>query len=178
MADEQHEATAEEQAALEGLERDFLQATALLRNGQVDKAEDLLTEILRTEPRLPEPRMELARIHLDSDRTASAEEHARMALEHLGSGGQWTEMLEPNVVQSIAHALLAECLRRRLEEDEVIFGDPSIFKDLIAESKHHFSAARDLDPSDETSSYYAYFLGPEGHGGAKITPDSDDAETD
>ena len=61
----------------------------------------------------------------------------------------------------------------------VIFGDPAEFKALLAESKTHFARARELDPTDETSSYYAFFLGPEGHGskdegGAAAQPTSDE----
>ena len=110
---------------------------------------------------------------------SATEEHARTALEHLESGGQWTDMLPEEVLLSVAHALLAEILRRRLEEDAVIFGDPAEFKALLAESKTHFARARELDPTDETSSYYAFFLGPEGHGskdegGAAAQPTSDE----
>lgn len=166
-----------EAEALRALEGQFLEALARKDAGDIDRAEELLNGILQEEPRLPEPRMELARILLDTERIETAEEHARMAVDQLEAGGQWTDMLPENVVKSVAHALLAEILRRRLEDDAVIFGDPAAFKGLLSEAKVHFELARDLDPTDETSSFYAYFLGPEGHGGHKITaeesPDED-----
>jgi len=186
MSDERHagpesgyQATDLEEDALASLGPRFLQALGLKEAGRVDDAEEALVAILKEEPRLPEPRMELARIHLDTERIDTAEEHARTALEHLESGGQWTDMLPEEVLLSVAHALLAEILRRRLEEDAVIFGDPAEFKALLAESKTHFARARELDPTDETSSYYAFFLGPEGHGskdegGAAAQPTSDE----
>jgi tetratricopeptide (TPR) repeat protein len=168
MSDE-HRATEDEEARLQAMSEQFLAALADKDAGRLDAAEEAFAAMLKAEPRLPEPRMELARIHLDTDRLADAESHARLALEHLEAGGRWTDMLPPGVVEAMAHALLAEILRRRLEDDEVIFGDPEDFKALLAESKSLFTKAHSLDPTDATSSYYAFFLGPEGHGG---TPQS------
>lgn len=168
MTDE-HRATDAEEAELEALADQFMTALSSREAGQLDAAEESLAAILKAEPRLPEPRMELARILLDTDRLADAESHARLALEHLEAGGRWTDVLPPGVVEGMAHALLAEILRRRLEEDDVIFGDPDDFKALLAESKQLFETAHSLDPTDATSSYYAFFLGPEGHGGAPAT---------
>jgi len=170
MTDNAHQATDAEEAALKALGPRFMEALAAKDAGSVDAAEETLLAILKQEPRLPEPRMELARIHLDTERIESAEAHARTALEHLEAGGQWTDMLPEDVVKSVAHALLAEILRRRLEDDAVIFGDPAEFKALLAESKTHFSRARELDPTDETSSFYAFFLGPEGHARSEQAP--------
>ena len=148
-------------AQLEALGERFTLALNLKDRGDIDRAEELFLEILRAEPRLPEPRMELARLLLDTDRIEDAEGHARLALDHLKAGGRWTDMLPDGVVESIAHALLAEILRRRLEDDDVIFGDPATFKALLTESREHFAAAHRLDPTDETSSYYANYLGAE-----------------
>lgn len=164
---EEHQAPASEQEALEALGARFLQALADKDAGRLDDAEDALAGILKEEPRLPEPRMELARILLDTARLTDAETHARLALEHLEAGGRWTDMLPEGVVEAMAHALLAEILRRRLEEDDVIFGSRERFEAMLAESKALFAKAHALDPSDETSSYYAFFLGAEGHGGEK-----------
>jgi tetratricopeptide (TPR) repeat protein len=152
-------ATEEEIARLDALAAHFSAALGLVERGDIDRAEEAFLRILREEPRLPEPRMELARILLETERIADAEEHARLALSHLASGGRWTDALPPGVVESIAHALLAEILRRRLDEDDVIFGDPVAYRALIAESREHFETAHKLDPTDETSSYYAVFLG-------------------
>lgn len=148
------------QEALDKLGEVFLRALGRRDAGHIDEAEDLLREILRKEPRLPEPHMELARILLDTERVTEAEPHARDALAYLASGGQWTDEVPEDVLASLAHALLAEILRQRAEEDDVIFGDPAVFKALVAESKEHFSRAAELDPTDATSSYYAFFLGP------------------
>lgn len=137
----------------------FLAALEHKEEGRLDEAEEALRDILKVEPRLPEPRMELARILLDTDRLGPAEEHAREALRLLESGGMWTEMLPEDVVKSVAHALLAEVLRRHADEDDVIFGDPERFHALVAESKDHFEKAAQLDASDATANYYAFYFG-------------------
>lgn len=149
-----------EQAALEALAARFMTAMNLKNEGDLDRAEEVLREIIRSEPRLAEPHMELARILLDTERVEDAEPHAREALTHLDAGGPWTAEIPPNVVSSVGHALLAEILRQRAESDAVLFGDPEVFKALIAESRTHFEEAASLDPTDATSSYYAFFMGP------------------
>lgn len=161
------------QEALEGLEQRFLTALAHKDAGKLDEAEEALRGILKIEPRLPEPRMELARLLLDTDRLADAEPHARQALENLEGGGQWTDDLDDDVVLALAHGLLAEVLRRLAEDDDVIFGDPERFKALLAESRVHFEKAASLDPSDAYSSYHAFFLGPPPKAGGAEAPTPD-----
>ena len=145
---------------LDELSQHFMAALRAKEAGKVDIAEDTLRDILRSEPRLAEPRMELARLLLDSARLEDAETHAKEALEQLEAGNQWLDDLTPEVVLAVCHGLLAEILRRRADEDDVIFGDPDTFKDLVNEARIHFAKAAALDPSDETSSYYATFMGP------------------
>jgi len=151
-----------EQQALEALEARFVAAVTHKDQGKLDLAEDAFRDILKREPRLPEPRMELARLLLDTDRLDEAEEHAREALGYLETGGQWTDDLSEETVLGLSHALLAEILRRRAEDDSVIFGDPEAFKRIVTESRHHFERAAALDPSDEYSSYHAFFMGTPG----------------
>jgi len=162
--DSEREPTVEETeaAGLADLEASFLAALAHKEASAFDKAEELLRQILRAEPRLGEPHLELARILLETERLDEAEAHAREALSILtAEGGQWTDDLPENVVQALSHALLAEVLRRRADSDEVLFGDPEVFKGLVAEAKQHFERAADLDPRDDYSSYYGFFLGIE-----------------
>lgn len=147
-----------EQLLLDALGQRFLAALAL-RERDVDRAEDELRAIVRTEPRLGEPRLELARILLDTDRLDDAEDQAREALAVFQGGGQWIDDLPEATVLAIAHATLAEVLRRKADEDDVIFGDPEVFRRMVAEAKDHFARAAELDPAEEHSSYYAFFLG-------------------
>lgn len=154
----------QETGALDALGKRFLAALADKDAGRIDRAEDELRAILALEPRIAEPRIELARILLDTDRIEEAEEHAREGLAHLIASGVWIEDIPPNVVLGLAHALLAEVLRRRADDDDVIFGDAAIWKGLIEESKTHFAKAAEHDPADEYASYHAFFLGLKGHG--------------
>jgi tetratricopeptide (TPR) repeat protein len=155
---------------LDVLAKQFVAALALKRSGKLDKAEDELKAIIRAEPRLPEPHMEVARLLLDSDRLADAESHAREALAHLDASGPWTDEIPSHIVRGLAWALLAETLRRIADEDDVIFGDPDRFRALLEESQDAFSKAAKLDPSDEYASYHAFFLGPQGHGSGQKKP--------
>lgn len=158
-----------EAARLAGLEQTFLTALALKDGGDFDKAEEQLREIIRLEPRLAEPHLELARILLETERLEEAEAHVRQGLEILsGEDGQWTDDLPENVVLALAHALLAEILRRRADSDEVLFGDPQVFHGLVAEAKSHFEQAAELDPQDDYSSYYGFFLGIEDRTGQPV----------
>jgi tetratricopeptide (TPR) repeat protein len=149
----------DEKRALEALGRRFLAALAHKEAGRIDEAEDGLRAILRQEPRLAEPRLELARVLLDTDRLDEAEDHAREALDVLEKGGQWTDDLPETVVQALAHATLAEILRRKADEDDVIFGDPDAFQAMVREAQSHFARAATLDPRDEYASYHAIFMG-------------------
>ncbi len=171
MSEDDPQPTAEdlEHDKLAQLSARFWAAMAAREAGRIDAAEDALRAILREEPRLPEPRLELARTLLDTERLEEAEDHAREAIIHLEAGGAWTDDLDDNVVLSIAHATLAEALRQRAESDEVVFGDPAVFKALVEESKDHFTKAAELDPSDATASYYAFFMGPPSGTGAPTT---------
>jgi tetratricopeptide (TPR) repeat protein len=156
-----------EAQALDRLGERFLRALNLKDAGKVDEAEDGLRALIAEEPRLGEPRIELARLLLDTERLTEAEEHAREGLAQLQQTGAWTDDIPANVVLGLAHALLAEVLRRRADDDDVIFGDPDAFRALVEEAKQHFEKAAALDPGDEYASYHAFFLGVKGHG-AKV----------
>ena len=143
---------------LQDLQVLFLAAMEARRRHDVDKAVELLGDVLKGEPRLAEPRLELGRIHLDTGRLEEAEAQTREALRVLEMGGQWIEDLPEDVVLSVAHGQLGEILRQRAETDEVIFGPPEDFKAILAESKLHFDKAHELDPSNEHAEFYGLQL--------------------
>jgi tetratricopeptide (TPR) repeat protein len=150
----------QETEQLDQLGQEFVVALGLKAGGQLDAAFEALSAILKKEPRLAEPRMELARLLLDTDRVAEAEEHARLALADLENHGQWVDNLSETAVLALSHALLAEALRRRIEDDDLLFGKAETVKAILDESRSHFAKAAKLDPSDAYSSYYAVFMGP------------------
>jgi len=150
---------AEPEAHLEGLGARFMAALELVRRGEIDDATGELNAILSVEPRLAEPRMELARVLLDSGRLDESEAQAREALRSLKAGGQWVEELPEPVVTGLAHGLLAEILRQIADTDAVIFGDPERFRAITKEARTHFEAAAHLDPDNQHASYHAFFIG-------------------
>ncbi|MFT4622445.1 MAG: tetratricopeptide (TPR) repeat protein [Myxococcota bacterium] len=152
----------DDQARLEALSARFIQALRSKADGDLDTAEDELRAVLRAEPRLPEPHMELARVLLDTGRLEEAEVHGREALGYLEAGGQWTDEIPEPVVLALCNALLAEILRQRADQDDVIFGDPVAFRAMLDEARERFETAARLDPRDEYSSFHAFFLGPVG----------------
>ena len=145
---------------LRGMGDRFLLALAAKEKNDIDTAADLLRSILRVDPRLAEPQMELARILMESEQLEEAEEYAREAVKLLEGGGQWTEDLPENVVLSAAWSVLAEVLRQRADTDEMVFGDAEAFAKLMAETRAAFVRAAELDPTNEHAVSWAYGFDP------------------
>ena len=156
---------------LDGLGARFLAGVELYRRGDIDHAADAFRDVLAAEPRLAEPRLELARIYLDSGRLDEAEAQAREGLRILEAGGLWLEALEENVVLGLAHGLLAEVLRQIADTDEVIFGEPERFHEITHEARAHFAKAAATDPENQHAHYHAFFLNLE-------LPDSEPGDSD
>lgn len=147
------------EAHLAALAPRFLAAIQKRSAGQVDAALEAFADILKTEPRIAEPRMEIARIYLEMGRLDDAEAEAREAIRILELGGQWTEDLPEHVVLAVAWALYGEILKEKASSDEVVFGDPVVFTGLIEQSRAAFARAAELDPSDRNSAVTAMELG-------------------
>lgn len=145
---------------LEGLGQRFLLAMAARDKNDLDAASELLRSILKVEPRLGEPQMELARILLETDQLDEAEDFAREAVRIFESGGQWTDDLPENVVLSMAWDLLGEILRSKADSDEVVFGDPAAFAELMREARAAFLRAAELDPTNEHAITWAFGFDP------------------
>ncbi len=140
------------EAHLADLGPKFLAALEARAAGRVDAALDGLLAVLRAEPRLAEPRMEIGRIYLEMGRLAEAEEEAREAIRILEAGGGWTEDVPEHIVLALAWALLGEVLKELAASDEVVFGDdPARFAELVAQSRAAFARAHEIDPSDTAS---------------------------
>lgn len=138
----------EAEAHLPKLAQDFMVAMELREKGKMDEARLLLEGIVRKEPRLPEPHLELGRIWLEAERLEDAEEEAREAIGLLEKGGQWIETVEEHVMLSLAWSLLGAVLQAQASTDEVVFGPAERFKELVAASKLAFAKAAELDPND------------------------------
>jgi tetratricopeptide (TPR) repeat protein len=137
----------------------FLAAAEQRAAGKVDAAIEGFQAILLIEPRLAEPRLELGRIWLEFGRLEDAEAEAREAIRLLTLGGQWTEEVPEHVLLSLGWALLGEILKEKASTDEVVFGDPEVFRDLLEQSRAAFAQAAALDPTDTASQMNALELG-------------------
>ena len=62
---------------LEGLDEQFMDGTKRLANGDIDAAAEVFRRILTAEPRLAEPRIELARILIETSQLKEAEAEVR-----------------------------------------------------------------------------------------------------
>lgn len=132
------------------LERQFLQALELLRIQRESAARALLEEILRAEPRLAEPRLELAILDAHDGALEAAIEHVRMAVDVLDKGGQWTDDLPPHVLRAHARNLLGELLIESAQTDAAV-ADEELFAATYNEAVALFRQAYDEDPDNEAA---------------------------
>jgi thioredoxin-like negative regulator of GroEL len=142
------------------LEKRFEEALDARRRGDVDGAAELLRGILKIEPRLAEPRLELAHLLIETGQVEEAEEHAREAISVLEAGGRWTEELDDSQILSLAWSTLGEALRRRADDDAVVFGPAAAYEALVNESQSAFERAVGLDPENEHARGWSLPSGP------------------
>ncbi|MCB9778081.1 MAG: tetratricopeptide repeat protein [Alphaproteobacteria bacterium] len=133
----------------------FLRAMDAARGGDIDQAAEELSAILKAEPRLAEPRLELGRILLETGQIDEAAEQAEEAIRILEGGGQWTQDLPENVVLSLAWNLRGEALRQQADQDEVVFGDPGRWQALVEQARAAFAKAAELDADNAHAAYWA-----------------------
>jgi tetratricopeptide (TPR) repeat protein len=145
---------------LEGLEELFLSAMDARRKADFDQATKLLHKVLRREPRLAEPRLELAGLLMEAGQLDEAVEQAREATRILDAGGQWNLDVPAHAMRSLAWDTLGEAIRRTADQDSVVFGDPEVWKGLMDEAKAAFRTAAQLDPDNAHASYAAFGFGP------------------
>ena len=147
-----------DEAHMAGLAQMFLNALEHRRSGNLEKASDAMREILKREPRLAEPRLELASMLLEGGLHEEAATHAEEAISILEGNGQWTDEIPENVLQSHAWSLLGAALQRQADADEIVFGDPDTWKALMERSKKAFKRAETLDPHNDHASSWAFGL--------------------
>ncbi len=140
---------ARDSEVLATLEPKMRAAMKLREEGKDAAAETLLRAILRGEPRLAEPRLELAHILAVRGAWADAQEQARMAVDILRNGGQWTDDVGPNALLSFALNLQGEVQVRELEEGDLFLVDKEEFTQLWNGASVLFTEACELDGDNE-----------------------------
>ena len=148
-----------EDSHLEALQDQFMVGLECTQAGHIDRAAELFRNILKMEPRLAEPRMELARLLLDTGQIDEASEQLAEAISVLEKGGQWIDQIPENTVLSAAYALLGESFQRQANVDSIVFGHPEQWKRLMEKAKAAFARAKTLDPENTEASLRAAELG-------------------
>jgi len=137
------------EAHLDSLQDVMAEAFELRGQGKIAEAVGLFRRILAAEPRLAEPRLELAHLAASGEDWEEAEAQARMAVQVLRSGGQWTLDLSAEELLAFAVNLLGEVLVRSIDSGDLIFRDRKRFNAIWNEAATLFAEAQALDPSNE-----------------------------
>ena len=137
------------------LEPIFTKALEARQNGDNTRAIELFQNILRIEPRLPEPHLELAHIYLGLNQFETARIHSDQAIEYLENGGQWIDTISEDDILSLAYTIKGEIHRVEADQDEVVLGDVEIWKRMLLLSQACYRKALDLNPENEDAKYYS-----------------------
>lgn len=135
------------------LEAMWQNALTAREQGRDEDAEKLLSELLRTEPRIAEAHLELAQMSVLKEDLEEAEARAREGVRILRSGGQWILAVSEEVMLAFALNLLGEVLVRRAQGDEMFLTKRPEFVSIWNEAAVVFEEAEKLDPDSEDIRY-------------------------
>ena len=133
-----------ESAEIEPMQALFTAAMEQRQAGNTRKAEACLLEIVKKEPRLPEPHLELAHIYHSQELLDDARTHIEQAVQYLENGGQWLDLPEDEIL-SMAYLIQGEIYRSMADQDEVVFGEQEVYIELVNRAKNAFKKANALD---------------------------------
>ncbi len=136
-------------AATAALEPKMQAALAHRQAGEDAQAERLLREIVAADPRLAEPRLELAHLAATREDWVEAEAQAQLATDLLRAGGQWIADLPAPSLLAFALNLLGETMVRPLEEGDLFLVDRPAFVRAWNRAAACFEEACRLDPTSE-----------------------------
>ncbi len=133
-----------ETAEIEPMQALFIAAMEHRQHGDSKKSEACLLEIVKKEPRLPEPHLELAHIYHAQEQFEDARTHIEEAVQYLENGGQWLDLPEIEIL-SMAYLIQGEIYRSLADLDEVVFGDQAVYIDYVNRAKNAFKKANLID---------------------------------
>ena len=113
------------------------------------EAEKIYQAILRDEPRLAEPRLELSHMAAMREDWPEAQEQARTAVDCLRRGGAWTVDLKADELLSFSLNLLGEVMVRSVEEGDLFLTDRPRFVEIWNEANGYFLEAVELNAENE-----------------------------
>ena len=135
---------AAEASEIEPMQALFMAAMEHRQHSNPKKAEACLLEIVKKEPRLPEPHLELAHIYCAQEQFEDARIHIEQSVQYLENGGQWLELPE-NEILAMAYLIQGEIYRSLADLDEVVFGDQSVYIEYVNRAKNAFKKANMVD---------------------------------
>ncbi|MBN1945950.1 MAG: hypothetical protein JW797_09760 [Bradymonadales bacterium] len=138
------------------LERAFLEAMGHIQEGRDDQARELLSSILETEPRFPEPYLELALLSHRRGDLERALDEARLGLEMLEEYGQWVDDVTPEQLLGHARLLVGQLLLAMAESLDPMEELQRIER-LWREASEMFRQAIMADPDNEQALVFSTF---------------------
>lgn len=130
--------------AIQPMQELFIAAMEHRQQGNTKKAEACLLKIVQSEPRLPEPHMELAHMYLSMEQLDDARTHIEQSVQYLESGGQWLDLPEHELL-SMAYMIQGEVYRSLADQDEIVFGNQEVYMDYINRARTAFQKANQVD---------------------------------
>lgn len=124
----------------------FMEGARASNADQLELATQKFKEVLKLEPRLAEPRLELAVLALRQQDLDEAEEQAREAIERLELGWQWLDVLSEDQLKAHACTLLGEILLARALSPQSQGMTDEEMRGLWNETSQLFDRAVALDP--------------------------------
>ena len=139
----------------EDLQELWLAAVAARQEGDDEQARKHLGAIIRQEPRLAEPHLELGHMAIAEGDLEEAETHIRLAVEQLERGNQWVDDLPADQLLSFAHNLLGEVLVARADP-LCTSEDQEEFEALWNQAADAYARALQLDPENPDAKRNAF----------------------
>ena len=146
-----------EKELLKVLEVKFLDAMRCHQESKLDRAEELYKAILKLEPRLVEPNLELAHIELKRGRLSEAQARTEEAIRLCGQHGHWLDNFTDDQLLSLCYSTLENILKEQSTQDEIVFGDPKEFTSLINKAKDAYKKAYRLNKDNQHAEYWGGF---------------------
>lgn len=143
MSDESEWNPPYEQMELEAV---FMEGVEAMQGGDIPRAEVCFRSVLVKDPRLPEPRLELAMILFRREDLEEAEEQARFALEQVEKGWHWLDVMTDEELHAHALTLLAEILTARTLAEGLEVADGETLQETWSEAERLLRRAVQLDP--------------------------------
>jgi len=142
----------------DAIEKLFMEAVEASHKGKVDEALNLFKSCLEHEPRMCEPRFEIASICVSRGAFEEAEAQCREGLKYLERGWRWLDNLTDEQMLAHGYNLLGEILKQRSISDEVLDQGENVIRDLWEEAGLLFDKAADLDPEsiEIMENYYGF----------------------